>query len=128
MMNAIKTMLMAAVLSFVCSNAVAIGMKSTSDVKKSIDQTIEQLEKAVAAFDNGEEQKVVIEMLMEAKQVQKSISSSNGNLSMIKSRATQKLGQARSKFNDGDLTGGGTAMKEALAGFKELKEKYNAMR
>ncbi len=126
-MKTIKILLTATLLSLVCSNAVAIGMRNTSDVKKSIDQTIAKLEQAVAIFDKGKDQQAVIELLMEAKQVQKLISSANGNLSMIKSRATQKLGQARSSFNDGDLTGGGTAMKEALAGFKELKEKYNAV-
>jgi hypothetical protein len=125
-MKKIKILLTTAVLSFICSNAVAIGMKSTSDVKKAIDQTIMQLEKAVAAFDKNNSDKAVIEMLMEAKQVQKSISSANGQLSMIKSRATQKLGQARSSFNDGDVKAGGVAMKEALASFKDLKEKYNA--
>ena len=126
-MNAIKMILTIAVLSFVCANAFAIGMRSTSDVKKSIDQTIELLEKAVAAFDKGEKQKVVVELLMEAKQVQKLVSSANSKLSMIKSRATQKLGLARSGFNEGDKISGGAAMKEALAGFKELKEQYNAM-
>ena len=127
MMKAIKILLTTAVLSFVCSNAAAIGMLSTSDVKEAINQTIAQLEKAVAAYDKGENKMTVIEMLMEAKQIQKSISSANGKLSMIKSKATQQLGQARSRFNDGDLTGGGVAMKEALAGFKELKEQYDAL-
>lgn len=126
-MNAIKILLTTAVLSFMCTDAFAIGMQGTSDVKKSLDQTIVHLEKAVAAFEKGEDQKVIVEMLMEAKQVQKSFSTANGKLSMIKSRATQKLGQARSNFNDGDLTGGGAAMKEALAGFKEFKEKYDAL-
>jgi hypothetical protein len=127
MMKAIKILLMTAVLSFICSNAVAIGMQGTSDVKKSLDLTIEHLENAVAAFDKGEDQKVIVEMLMEAKQEQKSFSTANGKLSMIKSRATQKLGLARSSFNAGDLTSGGAAMKEALAGFREFKEKYDAM-
>jgi hypothetical protein len=127
MMKIRKFLLTAVLLSIVCSNAVGIGMRSTSDVKKSIDQTIAKLEQAVAIFDKGKDQQAVVGLLMEAKQEQKLISSANGNLSMIKSRATQKLGQARSSFNDGDLTGGGAAMKEALAGFKELKEKYNAM-
>jgi hypothetical protein len=127
MMKAIKILLTTAVLSLIFSNSFAIGMQGTSDVKKSLDLTIEYLEKAVAAFDKGEDQKVVVERLMDAKQVQKSFSSANGKLSMIKSKATQKLGQARSSFNDGDLTGGGAAMKEALVGFKEFKEKYNAM-
>ena len=110
-----------------CSNAGAIGMRSTSDVKEAIDQTIAHLEKAVAVFDKNNDDKAVIEQLMEAKQIQKLISSANGQLSMIKSRATQKLGQARSSFNSGDAKAGGEAMKEALAGFKELKEKYNAV-
>ena len=127
MMKAIKILLTTAVLTFICSNAAAIGMQGTSDVKKSLDLTIEKLEKAVAAFDKGDNQQAVVELLMEAKQVQKSFSTANGKLSMIKSKATQKLGQARSSFNDGDLTGGGAAMKEAVAGFKEFKEKYDAM-
>jgi hypothetical protein len=127
MTKAIKILLTAAVFSFISSNAAAIGMQGTSDVKRSLDLTIEYLEKAVTAFEKGEDQKVIVEMLMEAKQVQKSFSTANGKLSMIKSRATQKLGQARSSFNDGDLTGGAAAMKEALAGFKEFKEKYDAM-
>ncbi|NOS75203.1 MAG: hypothetical protein HOP36_11860, partial [Methyloglobulus sp.] len=92
MMKAIKIILTTAILSFICFNAFAIGMRSTSDVKKSIDQTIEKLEKAVATFDKGTDQNAVVELLMEAKQVQKSISSSNATLSMIKSKATQKLG------------------------------------
>lgn len=123
----IKIMLTTVMLVVVCSNAAAIGMQSTSDVKKSLDLTIEKLEKAVAAFDKGEDKKMIVELLMEAKQVQKTFSTANGKLSMIKSRATQKLGQARSSFNTGDATGGGEAMKEALAGFKEFKEKYDAM-
>lgn len=116
------------ILSVVCSNAFSIGMRDTSDVKKAIDQTILHLEKAVAAFDKNNDDKAVIELLMEAKQVQKLISSSNGQLSMIKSRATHKLGQARSRFNDGDLIEGGAALKEALTDFKELKEQYNSVR
>jgi TATA-box binding protein (TBP) (component of TFIID and TFIIIB) len=74
MKKTIKIILTTAILSFICSNAVAIGMRSTSDVKKSIDQTIEKLEKAVATFDKGTDQNAVVELLMEAKQVQKSIS------------------------------------------------------
>lgn len=120
-------MLAAAALSLICSNAVAIGMQGTSDVKKSLDLTIAKLEQAVAAFDKDNHNKDVIGLLMEAKQVQKTFSTANGKLSMIKSRATQKLGQARSSFNDGDLTSGGAALKEALTGFKEFKEQYDEM-
>lgn len=122
-----KILLTTAVLSLVFTNAIAIGMRSTSDVKEAINQTITQLEKAVVAFDKNNGDKAVIDLLMDAKQTQKSISSANGQLSMIKSRATQKLGQARSSFNDGDIKAGGAAMKEALTGFKDLKEKYNAV-
>jgi hypothetical protein len=126
-MRAMNILLTVAVFCLLAPNAVAIGMQGTSDVKKSLDLTIAHLEKAVAAFDKGGDQKVIIEILMEAKQVQKTFSTANGKLSMIKSRATQKLGQARSGFNNGDRAGGGAAMKEALAGFKEFKEKYDAL-
>jgi hypothetical protein len=127
MMKIIKILLTTAIFSFICSNVFAIGMQGTSDVKKSIDKTVDLLQKAVAAFDKGEDQKVIIEILMEAKQVQKSFSTANGKLSMIKSKATQKLGQARTSFNDGDPISGGAAMKEALTGFKEFKEKYDEL-
>ena len=127
MMKILKVLLAGTILSLACANATAIGMQGTTDVKDALDQTIAHLEKAVAAFEKNNHDKAVIGLLMEAKQVQKSFSTANGKLSMIKSKATHKLGQARSSFNDGDLTGGGAAMKEALAGFKEFKEKYNAL-
>jgi hypothetical protein len=127
MKKAFKILITITLISFYSSNALAIGMQGTTDVKKSLDLTIEKLEKAVDAFDKGKDQNVVIELLMDAKQIQKSFSTANGNLSMIKSKATQKLGQARSNFNDGNLSGGGEALKEALAGFKEFKQKYNTM-
>jgi ElaB/YqjD/DUF883 family membrane-anchored ribosome-binding protein len=127
MMKAKTILLATAIFSFICSNAAAIGMQSTSEVKEALDKTIEHLEKAVAAFDKDNNNKDVVNLLMEAKQVQKTFSTANGKLSMIKSKATQKLGQARSSFNEGDSAGGGAAMKEALAGFKEFKEKYNAL-
>jgi large subunit ribosomal protein L7/L12 len=126
MLKTIQMLLAVTLLDLACPYAQAIGMLSTADVKEAIDKTIAQLEQAVTAFDQGDNQKAV-GLLMEAKQVQKSISSANGKLSMIKARATQKLGQARTSFNDGDSTGGGEAMKAALAGFKELKEQYHAM-
>jgi hypothetical protein len=127
MKKAFKILITITLFSFYCSTALAIGMQGTTDVKKSLDLTIEKLEKAVDAFDKGKDQNVVIELLMDAKQIQKSFSTANGNLSMIKSKATHKLGQARSNFNDGNISGGGEALKEALAGFKEFKQKYNTM-
>jgi predicted metallo-beta-lactamase superfamily hydrolase len=125
-MKAVNYLLAVIFLNLVFTNAIAIGMKGTSDIKEAIDQTIAVLEQASTAIDKGQNQRV-IELLMEAKQLQKSISSANGQLSRIKSHATQKLVQARSHFNDGDTHGGGIAIKEALDGFKELKEKYHAM-
>lgn len=115
---------MTALLSFIFASTAAFA-ESTADVKNAMDQTIEQLEKAAAAFDKGEDTKGIVDLLMEAKQSQKSISTSDSKLSVIKSRAIQRLGQARTSLNDGDLKGGGEAIKEALASYKELKEKYN---
>jgi len=126
MIKIIKILLVATAISLSCTNAFAIGMPGTSDVKEAIDKTIAQLNQAVAVFNKGDNQKA-IELLMEAKQTQKAISSANGKLSMIKAKATHKLGQARSSFNSGDSVGGGSAMKEALAEFEELKKQYHAL-
>lgn len=114
-----------AVLVFMALSTAAYA-ENNAEVKAALDQTVAKLEQAVAAFDKGEDVKVVVDMVLEAKQLQKPIATSDAKLSVIKSKSTNKLGQARSSFNDGDLKSGGEFLKDALAGYKEVKDKYNA--
>jgi hypothetical protein len=124
-MNALKILVYLAVFSFASASSMAYA-ENNAEVKDAIDKTVAKLEQAVAGFEKGEDTKAVVDMVLEAKQLQKSISTSDGKVSIIKSRSNQKLGQARTSLNDGDLKTGGELIKEALAGYKEVKEKYNA--
>jgi hypothetical protein len=100
--------------------------ENNAEVKAALDQTVAKLEEAAAAFDKGAEPKALVDLVMEAKQLQKSIATSDGKISIVKARGTQKLGQARTSLNDGDLKTGGELIKGALADYKEVKDKYNA--
>ncbi len=124
-MNILKTIIYLMVVGFATATINAYA-ENNAEVKAAIDQTVAKLEEAAAAFDKGADPKALADLVMEAKQLQKSISTSDGKVAIIKSRGTQKLGQARTSLNDGDLKTGGELIKEALANYQEVKEKYNA--
>jgi hypothetical protein len=124
-MNALKTLVYLVVISFASVSTLAYA-ENNAEVKAAIDQTVAKLEQAVAALEKGEDTKAIVDMVIEAKQLQKSISTSDGKVSIKKSQGSNKLGQARTSLNDGDLKKGGELVREALADYKEVKEKYNA--
>lgn len=125
MMNVIKILAYLTVFSFASASSMAYA-ENNEQVKAAIDQTVTKLEQAVAALEKGGDTKAVVDMVLEAKQSQKSISTSDAKVSIIRTKSNHKLGQARTSLNDGDLKTGGELLKEALAGYKEVKEKYNS--
>jgi hypothetical protein len=124
-MNVIKILLNLVVISFATIGTVAYA-ENNEQVKAAIEQTVAKLEQAVAAVDKGADAKAIVEMVLEAKQLQKPISTSDPKVSIKKAQGSNKLGQARTALNDGDLKSGGDLVKGALADYKEVKEKYNA--
>lgn len=124
-MKAIKILIYIIALTFASASPFAYA-ENNEQVKAAIEQTVAKLEQAVAAIDKGEDKKAIVDMVIEAKQLQKSISTSDGKVAIKKSQGSNKLGQARTSLNDGDLKKGGELVKEALADYKEVKEKYNA--
>ena len=100
--------------------------ENNEQVKAAIDQTVAKLEEAAAAVDKGADANVLADLVMEAKQLQKSIATSDAKVSIKKTQGSNKLGKARTSFNEGDMKQGGELVKEALADYKEVKEKYNA--
>lgn len=124
-MNALKILVYLTVFGFASASSIAYA-ENNAEVKAAIEQTVAKLEQAVAAIEKGEDTKAVVDMVIEAKQLQKSISTSDPKVSIKKSQSSNKLGQARTSLNDGDLKKGGELVREALAGYKEVKEKYNA--
>jgi large subunit ribosomal protein L7/L12 len=124
-MNVLKTVIYIMAISFLSVSAIAYA-ENNEQVKAAIDQTVTKLEQAVAALDKGEDTKAIVDMVIEAKQSQKSIATSDPKVAIKKSQGSNKLGQARTSLNDGDLKKGGELVREALADYKEVKEKYNA--
>ena len=124
-MNTIKILAYLAAFSFASVNSIAYA-ENNEQVKAAIEQTVTKLEEAVAALDKGADPKAIVDMVIEAKQAQKSISTSDPKVSIKKSQGSNKLGKARTSLNDGDLKAGGDLVREALADYKEVKEKYNA--
>ena len=124
-MNIIKILAYLAVLSVASASSIAYA-ENNAEVKAAIDQTVAKLQEAVTAVDKGADAKVLADLVMEAKQLQKSIATSDAKVSIKKSQGSNKLGQARTAFNEGDVKKGGDLTKEALADYLEVKEKYNA--
>jgi 2,3-bisphosphoglycerate-independent phosphoglycerate mutase len=124
-MNVIKILFQLVIISFASVSTLAYA-ENNEQVKAAIEQTVAKLEQAAAAVDKGEDAKAIVEMVLEAKQLQKPISTSDPKVSIKKAQGSNKLGQARTALNDGDLKNGGELVKDALADYKEVKEKYNA--
>lgn len=124
-MNIIKNLVYLVVISLATASSIAYA-ENNEQVKAAIEQTVAKLEEAVAALDKGADPKVIVDLVIEAKQAQKSIATSDPKVSIKKSQGSNKLGKARTSLNDGDLKAGGDLVREALADYKEVKEKYNA--
>jgi len=124
-MNIIKILVYSTVICLASANSIAFA-ENNAQVKAAIEQTVTKLEEAVAAIDKGADANAIVDLVLEAKQAQKSIATSDPKVSIKKSQGSNKLGQARTALNDGDVKKGGDLVREALADYKEVKEKYNA--
>jgi ATP/maltotriose-dependent transcriptional regulator MalT len=125
-MNIIKILLYLVVIGFASSSPIAYAADNPSEIKAALEQTVAKLEAAVAALGKGEDGKKIADMIVEARQLQKGISTSDSKVSMKRSQSNHKLVLARTSINEGDLKAGGELLKEALAGYKEVQEKFNA--
>lgn len=124
-MNALKQLLALSFITLALAGNVAYA-ENNAEVKEAIEKTVAKLEEAAAALAKGTDAKAVADIVMEAKQLQKSIATSDAKVSIKKSQGSNKLGQARTALNEGDAKKGGELVNAALADYKEVKEKYNA--
>jgi len=124
-MNIIKILVYSTVICLASANSIAFA-ENNAQVKAAIEQTVTKLEEAVAAINKGADANAIVDLVLEAKQAQKSIATSDPKVSIKKSQGSNKLGQARTALNDGDVKKGGDLVREALADYKEVEEKYNA--
>ena len=124
-MNIIKILVYSTVICLASANSIAFA-ENNAQVKAAIEQTVTKLEEAVAAINKGADANAIVDLVLEAKQAQKSIATSDPKVSIKKSQGSNKLGQARTALNDGDVKKGGDLVREALADYKEVEEKFNA--
>ncbi len=125
-MKTMKVLIYTVVIAFLTANSGVYAADNVANIKVAIDQTIAKIEETVVALDKGEDSKKLGEMIVEARQLQKPISTSDSKVSMKRSQSNHKLVEARNKIIDGDVKAGAELLREALAGYKEVKEKFDA--
>ncbi len=113
-------------LGLALTTNVTSAADNPESIKLALEQTIAKLEESLAAVSKGEDKQKIADLIVEARQSQKGISTSDSKVSVKRSQSNHKLVEARTTILDGDLKGGEALLKEALAGYKEVQEKFNA--
>ena len=73
-MNTFKKTLASVVIAALSSTAFAVANPSYEDVKAAIDNTLAKVEEAKTALDNGTDNEKLIDIVTDARQLQKDIS------------------------------------------------------
>ncbi|TRW95135.1 hypothetical protein [Candidatus Methylobacter oryzae] len=110
-----------AAMSFTAS---AVVNPSYEDVKAAIDNTLAKVEEAKAALDNGANNEAVIDMVTDARQLQKDIA--NNVLDLKRNQASNVLKQARTALSNNEQQAAKESLADALNRYKEIKQLYAA--
>jgi len=110
-----------AAMSFTTSAGVN---PSYEDVRAAIDNTLAKVEEAKAALDNGVNNEAVIDMVTDARQLQKDIA--NNVLDLKRNQASNVLKQARTALSNNELQAAKESLADALNRYKEIKQLYAA--
>ena len=125
-MNILKNLFYVVILSFGAVSSNTYAADDAAAIKVSLEQTVAKIEETLAAIAKNEDNNKIAEMIVEARQLQKGISTSDSKVSVKRSQSNHKLVRARNSIMDGDLKAGEASLKEALAGYKEVEEKFKA--
>jgi large subunit ribosomal protein L7/L12 len=114
--------IMATALITVSSTAFA---KATGEdkVTSAAENTIAKVEEAVSLVEKGAEKEAVIKAINDARQIQKEWRFEVTERQ--RERENNKLRIARDAFQKGETQPAEATLREALAGFKEMKSKYD---
>ncbi|WP_027147889.1 hypothetical protein [Methylobacter tundripaludum] len=110
-----------AAMSFTASAGVN---PSYEDVRAAIDNTLAKVEEAKAALDNGVNNEAVIDMVTDARQLQKDIA--NNVLDLKRNQASNVLKQARTALSNNEPQAAKESLADALNRYKEIKQLYAA--
>lgn len=121
-MNTFNKILVSSVIAAMSSTAFAVANPSYEDVKAAIDNTLAKVEETKAALDNGTDKEKLIDLVTEARQLQKDIT--NNVLDVKRNRASNVLKQVRAALLKDEVQTAKESLADALNRYKEIKELY----
>ncbi|MCK9395906.1 MAG: hypothetical protein M0Q44_09980 [Methylobacter sp.] len=123
-MNTFKKTLVSFILAAMISTAFAVANPSYEAVKAAIDNTLAKVEEANTALNNGVDNEAVIDMVTDARQLQKDIA--NNVLDVKRNQASNVLKQVRTSLQKNELQLAKESLADALNRYKEIKQLYAA--
>lgn len=123
-MNTCKKILASFVIAAMSSTAFAVANPSYDDVRAAIDNTLAKVEEAKNALDNGANNEAVIDMVTDARQLQKDIA--NNVLDLKRNQASNVLKQVRAALMNNEQQAAKESLADALNRYKEIKQLYAA--
>ena len=121
-MNTFKKILASLVIAALSSTAFAVANPSYEDVKAAIDNTLAKVEETKTALDNGTDNEKLIDMVTDARQLQKDIS--NNVLDVKRNQASTVLKQARAALLNNDLQAAKESLTDAVKRYKAIQDLY----
>ncbi|PPD40756.1 MAG: hypothetical protein CTY16_17005 [Methylobacter sp.] len=117
-------------ISFAMAAAMALASspifaeaKGEAAVTSAAEGTIAKIEEAVSLVEKGADKKDIVKTINDARQLQKEFRYEITERQ--RQKANDKLRIARDSFENGELQPAEAKLREALAGYKEMKEIYD---
>ena len=121
-MNTFSKVLFYFLLGALSSTAFAVPNATYADVKAAIENTLAKVEEAKSALDNGTDKDALIDLITDARQLQKDIA--NNVLDVKRNQASSVLKKARSAVKNDDLESARSALNDAENRYKEIQRLY----
>jgi len=125
-MNTFKKILLSSAMAISMAamsfTASAVANPSYEDVKSAIDNTLAKVEEANTALANGTDNEKLIDMVTDARQLQKDIA--NNVLDVKRNQASTVLKQARAALLNNDLQAAKESLTDAAKRYKAIQDLY----
>lgn len=115
---------MAMATTMAMASPVFAEAKGEATVTAAAENTISKIEEAVSLVEKGADKKEIVKAINDARQIQKEFRYEITERQ--RQKANDKLRIARDAFENGELQPAEVKLREALAGYKEMKETYDA--
>ncbi|MGJ0492846.1 hypothetical protein [Methylobacter sp.] len=113
---------MAASMAAASFTASAVANPSYEDVKAAIENTLAKVEETITALDNGTDNEKLVDMVSDARQLQKDIA--NNVLDVKRNQASNVLKKARTELKNNELASAKETLTDAANRYKEIQQIY----